>query len=337
MSQGCDCATIVNLTPKTKYIFKVRAEAVDARSSPDSEPSDEIETLLPPPGKPYSTNVSYESFEIKWKKPDCKHIKQYIIFYRSVEDPIDKWGRHQTSDSKVSHTFSATPGKVYVFKISAVTNEGPTSESELSEPIATKIKPWGIALLSSCKIIVSTKGESPTYQLPLKTIMKKNGIAKVVVGDNSSKRCLSATAVQHKVLMVVGATGAGKSTLINAMANFIMGMDWKDEFRLKLISEETAHDQTKSQTKCITAYTFHKDRGSHLPYTLTVIDTRGFGNTGGLERDKQIASQIKEFFSIRGDEGYLRATWDWVCHSGSSGTTDTNTAICVWFHSLCLW
>ena len=101
--------------------------------------------------------------------------------------------------------------------------------------------------------------------------------------------------------MVVGATGAGKSTLINAMANYIMGVDWEDEYRFKLISEETAHDQTKSQTKCITAYTFHKQEGSPLPYTLTVIDTPGFGNT--RERDDEIFQQIKELLTTQGDEG----------------------------------
>ena len=54
---------------------------------------------------------------------------------------------------------------------------------------------------------------------------------------------------------------------------------------------------------CITAYTFYKEPGSNLPYTLTVIDTPGFGDTGGLTRDKQIVSQIKELFSIAGEEG----------------------------------
>ena len=125
-----------------------------------------------------------------------------------------------------------------------------------------------------------------------------------------------------------GATGAGKTTLINAMANYIMGVDWEDEYRFKLISEETAHDQTKSHTSCITAYTFEYS-GSPLPYTLTVIDTPGFGTTAGLARDRQIVVQIKEFFTIRGDEGIDQLHGIGFCHSGSPGTTDTNTAICV--------
>ena len=175
-----------------------------------------------------------------------------------------------------------------------------------SDTVKTMAKPRH-RLLGSCRIISSTN--SPTiYQLPLHFVVKRINFAKAVVKSHVSPHVkladITATlGVPHKVLMLFGATGAGKSTLINAMANYILGVDWEDEYRFKLISEETTHDQTRSQTKCITAYTFHKDEDSPLPYTLTVIDTPGFGDTGGVERDKEIVKQIKDFFSIRGDEG----------------------------------
>ena len=107
----------------------------------------------------------------------------------------------------------------------------------------------------------------------------------------------------EKVLMVVGATGAGKTTLINGMVNYILGVQWKDEFRFKVITEETKATQAYSQTQDITAYTFYPMKGSTVPYTFTVIDTPGYGGTDGVERDEKITKQIKEFFSLPPPDG----------------------------------
>ena len=107
----------------------------------------------------------------------------------------------------------------------------------------------------------------------------------------------------EKVLLVVGATGAGKTTLINGMVNYILGVQWKDDFRYKLIIEDEQVSQANSQTKHITAYTFYPMKGSAVPYTFTIIDTPGFGDTEGLERDRQITNQIKEFFSVPPPDG----------------------------------
>ena len=121
-------------------------------------------------------------------------------------------------------------------------------------------------------------------------------LEKVEVGrKDKSKR--------EKVIMLVGATGSGKTTTINAMLNFIMGVEFEDHFRLQLIEEEEAGDQTKSVTKCITAYTIHHQTSFKTDYTLTIIDTPGFGDTDGITRDKEIMGQIKTFFSTEGFDG----------------------------------
>ena len=122
------------------------------------------------------------------------------------------------------------------------------------------------------------------------TFADKFGSKKVEVGrKDKSKR--------EKVIMLVGATGSGKTTTINAMLNYIMGVEFEDQFRLQLIEEEDAGDQTKSVTKCITAYTIHYQPGFKTDFTLTIIDTPGFGDIGGITTDKEVMVQIKTFIS----------------------------------------
>jgi energy-coupling factor transporter ATP-binding protein EcfA2 len=106
----------------------------------------------------------------------------------------------------------------------------------------------------------------------------------------------SITMASERVLMLVGATGTGKTTLINGIANYIYGTKWEDEFRLKVIHNDGRRPQAYGQTKHISAYTFPELKGSPLPYTLTVIDTPGFGDTEGLKQDRQLVEQINAFF-----------------------------------------
>ncbi|KAL1279439.1 hypothetical protein QQF64_026112 [Cirrhinus molitorella] len=68
--------------------------------------------------------------------------------------------------------------------------------------------------------------------------------------------------------MMIGATGAGKTTLINSMINYILGVQWEDDFRFVLIDEETQKSQAES-----------------------------FGDTRGISQDQKITKQIQEFFS----------------------------------------
>ena len=44
--------------------------------------------------------------------------------------------------------------------------------------------------------------------------------------------------VAHKTIFLVGATGSGKSTLVDAMVNYILGVKWDDPFRFKVVPDE---------------------------------------------------------------------------------------------------
>ena len=140
--------------------------------------------------------------------------------------------------------------------------------------------------------LILKDGTPSIYKLAMEENLtdEKRMIAKHSVGEPGQ--------FQEKVLLVIGATGAGKSTLINGMANYIMGVKWEDDFRFKVVTDDPNVSTSKSQTKFITAYTFYPMEGSALSYKLTIIDTPGFGDTEGLKRDKAITKQIEEFFSI---------------------------------------
>ncbi|CAG2193630.1 unnamed protein product [Mytilus edulis] len=96
--------------------------------------------------------------------------------------------------------------------------------------------------------------------------------------------------------MLVGATGSGKSTLIDGMINYITDVSYEDDFRFSLIDvtqDEKKHqgDQTVSQTEWITTYRIPCIRGGKLDYNINIIDTPGFGDTRGIKRDKELVAQ----------------------------------------------
>ena len=145
------------------------------------------------------------------------------------------------------------------------------------------------------------KGSPSIYTLCMREVMRST--QGMITRQSLGKPYRIGRGESEKVLLVVGATGAGKTTLINGMVNYILGVEWKDDFRFKLITEETMVSEAHSQTRNITAYTFYPMIGSPVPYMFTVIDTPGFGGTEGLQRDKKITEQIKEFFSIPPPDG----------------------------------
>ena len=109
-----------------------------------------------------------------------------------------------------------------------------------------------------------------------------------------------------RVLMIVGTTGAGKSTLINGMVNYILGVKWEYSFRFKLICDDGITSESKgccqsngSITQLITAYTFYWQEESPFDYNLVIIDTPGFGDIEELKKDKKLSRAIEKIFQMK--------------------------------------
>lgn len=93
----------------------------------------------------------------------------------------------------------------------------------------------------------------------------------------------------EKIILVMGATGVGKTTLINRMINYMFDVSYSDPFRFQLI-EETGRLQTRIQTTDIHVYCIDHEK---LPYKLKVIDSPGINPTTTRHEDKQTIEKFR--------------------------------------------
>ncbi|XP_076061991.1 uncharacterized protein LOC143037518 isoform X2 [Oratosquilla oratoria] len=138
----------------------------------------------------------------------------------------------------------------------------------------------------------------------------KNLVQKLSLGNWSDQ--------PEKVILLMGATGSGKTTLINAMVNYIYGIDFEDSFRFSVIDKETPErSQEQSQTDYITAYFFGYQPGMPKQRNYVIIDTPGTGDTRGITQDEKMMGQLKTF--LKGECGVDKV--DFIGNVVSASTT----------------
>ncbi|MEQ2277071.1 hypothetical protein XENORESO_019141 [Xenotaenia resolanae] len=100
----------------------------------------------------------------------------------------------------------------------------------------------------------------------------------------------------NKTILLVGETGAGKTTLVNALFNYSMGVKWQDKVWYQIVEEGE-----QGPTSDVIVYEIFGSECKTLPYSLTVIDTPGVGDTRGIERDVIISQRLFDLF--RSEDG----------------------------------
>ena len=90
-----------------------------------------------------------------------------------------------------------------------------------------------------------------------------------------------------KVILLIGQTGEGKTTFINALVNIYSGVAIEDNFRYLLVYDEDNSDQTKSKTKDVNIYNIRPKKGLNFP-PLKIVDTPGLEILEELKKIKDI-------------------------------------------------
>ncbi|KAK9971327.1 hypothetical protein ABG768_024701 [Culter alburnus] len=109
---------------------------------------------------------------------------------------------------------------------------------------------------------------------------------------------------QNKVILMVGETGTGKTTIINTMINYLLGVKFEDQEFYQITDEEEHKDQTQSQTSAVTVYEVFVEKN---PISLTIIDTPGYGDAEGYEKDREISEYLSRLFSDEDGIHYIDA------------------------------
>ncbi|XDV42521.1 hypothetical protein PO909_011165 [Leuciscus waleckii] len=289
--------TVSDLSPNTEYMFRCRA-VTSAGFGPANEVPGSTKTLpCSPPGKPEVEPNSSE-ISVSWEKPaelgQDIHILSYIVEFAKTDNRVKEedlqWDEIMAGAEKaiISELQSGTE---YVVRVRC--DCGVAGRSKESIPVNVCTTKREFARLSEFLKHISKRlhSESPSvYKLPLKEEdMDVDGCR----WYNLGKECMR----QNRTIMLLGATGSGKSTLINGMINYIVGVEWKDNFRFQLIEEDQTRSQSESQTSEATVYKINYQEGFKVPFSLTIVDTPGFGDTRGIGRDREITEQIRRLFT----------------------------------------
>ncbi|XP_038160692.1 uncharacterized protein LOC119796268 [Cyprinodon tularosa] len=140
------------------------------------------------------------------------------------------------------------------------------------------------------KSILKHPGPPAVYQVkPKKEII--GTLTRLTVGERNLNKT-------NRTILLVGETGSGKSALVDTLVNYTMGVKMEDEVWFQIVEEEEKESQAESQTSDVIVYDIV---GQSLPFSLTIIDTPGFGDSGGLERDDSVSRRLLALF--RSEDG----------------------------------
>ncbi|XP_053294230.1 uncharacterized protein LOC128454740 [Pleuronectes platessa] len=285
--------TVSDLSPNTEYVFRCRA-VTSVGVGPVNEASGTITTLpCSPPGKPRVEPHSSE-ITVSWQRPaelgQDVHVLSYIVEYAQA-DKVGKgenlqWNQTMSGAEEVIISELQLETE-YVVRVRCDCGGAGRSKESISVNVCTKnVKP--LTEFLTCTSVRSQSSEllSVNKLRPTQDDMVIGGCRMFNFGETSMKR--------NRTMILFGESGSGKSTLINGMINYIVGVEWDDNFRYNFIVKDHSRSEAESQTPQVTVYKLNHQEGFKISFSLTIVDIPG--DIEDIERQMLIVEQLRNLF-----------------------------------------
>ncbi|TKR80203.1 hypothetical protein L596_014314 [Steinernema carpocapsae] len=153
---------------------------------------------------------------------------------------------------------------------------------------------WSAVSVFGSRVWNSIMSEPP---LPEEELAKENKFAGEEFGTDNVRTVFAGSSNDSKdretrIIILVGPSGTGKSTLIDCMCNYFYGAKLDEPLRFKIADERFDNTTPK---KSIIKYVFN---GTEMPYRPVVIDTPGIGDASGVKADDELKNMILNWLAF---------------------------------------
>ena len=217
------------------------------------------------PGIPTALDISPDAIQIVWTKLDEK-VDYYQIRYKSNECKENwKYADTETDCNQVTIT-RLKPNTRYTFQVRAIIQDQEGNYGQANDDLKTLESSASSLLMFSEKL---ADGNPEKYRLKAQEQMKsRNDAARTkkiffgkILRQFNEKHCRLFYSdlrfviffslgdpvndlQEEKTILLIGATGSGKTTLVDGIVNYVMGVNFLDPFRFTIVQLEKEEQKT---------------------------------------------------------------------------------------------